>query len=38
MFNTLLVLLGISCFTKDIDDCCEALIDVFEDEFEDEDW
>ena len=38
MFNALLVLLGFSCFTKDIDDCCDALVEIFEDEFEDEDW
>ena len=33
-----LMLLGISCFTKDIDNCCDALVEIFEDEFEDEDW
>ena len=38
MFNTFLILLGISCFTKDIDKCCEELVEIFEEEFEDEDW
>ena len=38
MFSSLLVLLGISCFTKDVDNCYDALVEIFEDEFEDEDW
>ena len=38
MLNSLLTLLGISCFTKDVDNCCDALVEIFEDEFEDEDW
>jgi hypothetical protein len=36
------MLLGIGCITKDIDDCCDALVEIFEDEFEEEfeeeDW
>lgn len=36
MFNTLLILLGINCLTKDIDNCCEALIDIFEEEFDED--
>ena len=38
MFHALLILFGIGCITKDVDDCCEALVDIFEYEFEDEDW
>lgn len=42
MLNTLLLLLGIGCITKDVDNCCDALVEIFEDEFEDEfeeeDW
>ena len=42
MLNTLLILFGIGCITKDVDNCCDALVeifeDVFEEEFEEEDW
>ena len=32
------MLFGIGCITKDVDNCCEALVDLFEEEFEDENW
>jgi hypothetical protein len=36
------MLLGIGCITKDVDNCCDALVEIFEDEFEEEfeeeDW
>jgi hypothetical protein len=36
------MLFGIGCITKDVDNCCDALVEIFEDEFvdefEDEDW
>ena len=42
MLNTLLILFGIECITKDVDNCCDALVEIFEDEFEEEfeeeDW
>jgi hypothetical protein len=38
MLNTLLILFGIGCITKDVDNCCDALVEIFEDEFEEEDW
>ena len=38
MLNMFLILLGIGCVTKDVDNCCEAMGEIFEDEFEDEDW
>ena len=36
MLNTLLFLLGIGCFTKDIDNLAEGIVEIFEDEFEDD--
>ena len=36
MLNTILLLLGIGYFTKDVDNCCDALAEIIEEEFEDE--
>ena len=42
MLNMFLMLFGIGCITKDVDNCCDALVEIFEDEFEEEfeeeDW
>ena len=34
MLNTLLLLLGIGFITKDVDNCCDALTEILEEEFE----
>ena len=36
MLNTLLLLLGIDCITKDVDNCCDALAEILEEEFEED--